>query len=131
MAGKRGTRAEVAARWRERLRRWQRLQCSIREFCRRERVSEPSFFQWRKRLAAERPDGQATGAPRGAAFIPIQLVSPSGPRPTCDAADPPGPTRAAWLEITVGDFHCRVPRDVDESTLRQLVRVLSEEAARC
>ena len=120
MAGKRGTRREVAAKWRERLARWQRLQCSISEFCRREGISQPSFFQWRRRLAAEKPDGRNAATPRGAAFIPVQVL---GRAPSFDDD--------ARLEITLGDFQCRLPLDVDESTLRQLVRVLCEETARC
>ena len=131
MAGKRGTRAEVAAKWRERLSRWQRLQCSISEFCRREGVSLPSFFQWRKRLAAEGPHRDGAAPPRGAAFIPVQVMGHDGMRSTFRPAAAPDPDHDTWLEIALGDFQCRIPLDVDEPTLRRLVRVLSEEAARC
>ncbi len=40
MAGQRGTRAEVAEKWRRRLGRWRRAQCSVAEFCLRERISQ-------------------------------------------------------------------------------------------
>ncbi len=43
--------AALATRWQERIRRWRRSGLSIAEFCRRERISQPSFFAWRKRLA--------------------------------------------------------------------------------
>lgn len=44
-----------AAVWRERLRRFQGAGCTVAEFCRRERVSVPSFYQWRRRLADTSP----------------------------------------------------------------------------
>jgi hypothetical protein len=36
--------------WQERLKRFSRSGLSIAEFCRREHLSQPSFFLWRKRL---------------------------------------------------------------------------------
>lgn len=36
--------------WRERLRRYGRAELTVAEFCRREGVSTPSFYQWRRRL---------------------------------------------------------------------------------
>ncbi|MBM4128274.1 MAG: hypothetical protein FJ247_13220 [Nitrospira sp.] len=106
MAGRRGTRAEVAAKWRERLGRWRRSQGSVSEFRRRERVSPQSFFQWRKRLAAEEwPVREPAGA-RGAAFIPVDVVSadiPRGPRPIPVEED-----SGAWLEFSRGELTCRV-----------------------
>lgn len=60
----------VAAFWAERLARQRRGSLSIAEFCRRERISPPSFYAWRKRLEkSER-----------ALFIPLELsraVEPS------------------------------------------------------
>jgi hypothetical protein len=41
----------LAAEWRARLGRWRRSRLSIAEFCRREQLSQPSFFAWRRRLA--------------------------------------------------------------------------------
>ncbi len=53
----------VAAVWAERLARQQRGTLSIAEFCRRERISPPSFYSWRKRLEHdERP-----------VFVPVEL----------------------------------------------------------
>ena len=40
-----------AAVWRERLRRYERAEVTVAEFCRLEGVSVPSFYQWRRRLA--------------------------------------------------------------------------------
>lgn len=54
----------VAAVWAERLARQQRGALSIAEFCRRERISPPAFYAWRKRLEK---DEQAV-------FIPLQIT---------------------------------------------------------
>lgn len=40
----------LRAQWRERLSRWRDSGLSIVEFCRREEISQASFFAWRKRL---------------------------------------------------------------------------------
>jgi hypothetical protein len=124
MAEKRGTREEVAARWRERLSRWQQQQCSVTEFCRRERINQPSFYLWRKRLAAEearKSRASHSSVARAAAFIPVEAVSDH--RAGMDHTEP-----RAWLEISRGQLVCRVCSQVDEQTLRSLVRVLCEEA---
>ena len=55
--------SSVAAVWAERLARQRRSTLSIAEFCRRERVSPPSFYAWRKRLEED----------ERAVFIPVEL----------------------------------------------------------
>jgi hypothetical protein len=55
-----------AAVWGERLRRYERSGLTVAEFCRRDRVSVPSFYQWRRRLAAESlPGARSTRSSRG------------------------------------------------------------------
>ena len=44
----------LVAKWRERIGRWRRSGLSITEFCQHEQISQPSFFDWRKRLAGQR-----------------------------------------------------------------------------
>lgn len=92
----RGVNQEAQRRWRDRLRRFARSKLSVSEFCRHEQVSEPSFYQWRKRLASvdnERPDALP---PQPATFLPVQLTAarglqarfPNGATLTLPADDP-------------------------------------------
>ena len=47
---------------------------SIREFCRREGVSEPSFYQWRKRLNLTESIESSTSG-----FLPVKVVTSNSP----------------------------------------------------
>jgi transposase-like protein len=66
-----------AALWGERLRRYGRSDLTVAEFCRREGVSAPSFYQWRRRLcgtADSRAKRGASGGRETAAFQPVLLA---------------------------------------------------------
>lgn len=131
MGGKRGTRSEVTSGWRERIRRWQRLDCSISEFCRREGVSQASFFHWRKRFGSDATKRRTSASADGVAFVPVQVVPDGGNGSSSCSARRSASDPHAWLEISRGDLVCRVWGEVDEVLLRRLVRVLSEEGSRC
>lgn len=73
----RAARASVALQWQDRVKRWRRSGLSIAEFCRREQISQPSFFGWRRRLGqgravadrgGRRPAGTQGPRPR---FVPL------------------------------------------------------------
>jgi len=73
MGGKMDSSREAV--WRERLERQLQGPWSVAEFCRREGVSQPAFYHWRRRLqAVSRKDGgakaTASGQPR---FVPVEL----------------------------------------------------------
>lgn len=93
----------LAARWRGRLERFERSPLSIARFCFAEGVSEASFYQWRRKLAAgaakspwnEAPRHVRPAAPHEATFAPVRLIG--GVSVT---AHLPGGTR---LEIPLGD----------------------------
>lgn len=73
--------AALAARWGERIGRWRSSGWSVAEFCRREGISEPSFFAWRKRLAGRRaksPAGRPTKSPRFIELPPLAWSATAG-----------------------------------------------------
>lgn len=68
--------------WRRRLLRFEKYPSTIKEFCRREGVSEPSFYLWRKRLGmkdASKPTPAHLRAPdeSPAGFRPVRLLTAS------------------------------------------------------
>jgi hypothetical protein len=46
---------------------------SVSEFCRREQVSVPSYYQWRRKLADA--TSEVGARPQPATFIPVQVAS--------------------------------------------------------
>jgi transposase-like protein len=80
MGRKRSGGAEAV--WRQRLARFHSGELTVAEFCRREGVSDPSFYQWRKRLQQgggrpkrtdrgerARPEGEEAGH-----FVPVHVI---------------------------------------------------------
>lgn len=112
--------------WLGRVLRWQRSNLTIREFCARLRLSEPSFYAW-KRVLAERgllpsDDGaaRANAAHRhGAQATPLFVAATLGEsRGDADAASSP-------LEIVLPDgVAVRVGAGFDAATLRRLLALL-------
>ena len=66
---------ERQRQWRQRLGRFSRSTLSVAEFCRREKVPVPSFYQWRKTLAVTDRDGQDTTPPTKPTFLPVQVAA--------------------------------------------------------
>jgi hypothetical protein len=62
--------------WSERFQRFSRSGLTVAAFCRTECVSVPSFYQWRKKLAATGQD-DASGFSRSAqhAFVPVRIAT--------------------------------------------------------
>jgi transposase-like protein len=66
--------------WRERLARFDKCNLTVAEFCRREGVSDPSFYQWRRRLqsangkAKQRPTSGSSGASQSGSFAPVLVT---------------------------------------------------------
>ena len=108
--------------WRRTVAEHRRSGLSVREFCARRTLSEPSFYAWRQELA--RRDGQARqGAPPSAAeaiatprFVSLKLAAE--------------PATTAMLEIVTRSGHTlRVPPGVDRQTLAEVWALL--EGQRC
>jgi hypothetical protein len=98
--------------WRDMLLLWQASGQTIRAFCHTKRLSEPSFYAWRRRIIAQRERQQP-------AFVPVRVT--------------PIPTTSIPLELVLTSGRVvRVPPGFDADTLRQLITVLqglSEDAS--
>ena len=70
---------EAESTWRGRMARFRGGTLTVVEFCRREGVSVPSFYQWRKRLEpATEPRLLGENSPAGQAsslFVPVKVSS--------------------------------------------------------
>jgi hypothetical protein len=95
--------------WRQHIRDWQSSGLSIRAFCVRRGLSQPSFYAWRSEL--QRRDSEQP------LFVPI--------RPLADDLSPNG---MPVLEVSLASGRrIRVAPGFDAATLRQLLAVLEEE----
>lgn len=101
--------SKAAVVWQERLRRFEESELSVKEFCARESVSDPSFYQWRKRLGgAESSRSRRRAKP---AFQPVRVT---------------GVTEALSVEFPGG-----VQLHVPTSDLNAIRAVVSEVATAC
>ena len=90
-------------RWRRRLARWQRSGKTVTEFCRREGVSKPTFYAWRKRLEErEVPSVE---------FVELDGMAGSDP---------------ARIELEVRGVTVRLRAGFDASDLRSVIAILEE-----
>ena len=113
MAGRK--RAEKAADWRVVVRRQAESGVSVRKFCVAEGISEPSFYKWRKRLAAvqvgdshlpvakHRPE-----VDQGPMFVPVRLLDSS---PAMEIIHPLG-------------YRIQLTGDVNPIALRRVIETL-------
>lgn len=127
-------RLEREVYWRGVLRRQQRSGQSVRQFCRKSQLSEPSFYSWRKKLGNQSDktvkeqtgsssdshdqscpggDGRATHSAHSAdsvpVFIPLRLEAPS----------------PSMLEVVHPRGHVlRIPALFDEASLQRVLQLL-------
>jgi len=102
--------------WRDRLARYHECRLTVKEFCRQEDVSQPSFYQWRKRLDRGCPVAKRTppagGNPnktvKSLPFLPVKVSS---------AGDTPGAVfSSAWAEVELPNgVRIRVPASHGEA----------------
>ena len=107
-------RARAATRelWLDRLARFPSSGLTVAQFCAIEAVSLPSFYTWKRRLAAEAQEGttQNQGRDLGPRLLSVRL-QPSAP--------------AVELVLTTGAV-LRLPPGCDLAWVRSLVAVLGE-----
>ena len=76
----RGVSAAKREEWGERLARFAKAKQTVAEFCLNEGVSQPSFYQWKKRLVATRMDSASKSAETPSGFQPVQIIAPAQSR---------------------------------------------------
>ena len=93
---------------------------SIRAFCRRKAVSEPSFYAWRKKLQ-ERDAENIAHAVSNHRLIPVDVI-----RPAYVGTMPGGDDVKTLLEIcTPGGFTLRFDHDTTPETVARLLDVIA------
>jgi hypothetical protein len=108
--------------WRAAIARQRASGLSVRAFCRRENLSEPSFYAWRKRLATDR------GGSRTTAFAAVRVVDDSK-QPNVLSGDDRGPCEHCVEIVLVDGVRVRVPPGVDRRMLADVLIVLREWTA--
>jgi transposase len=121
MASNDGARRDLSKQrvWQARVAQWRRSGLSVREFCRREGLSEPLFYSWRRELAqremcASPAAGVARqGRSRPGAFVPVHVVAPH-----------PVGQRVAIEIVLPSGRRVRVRPGFDRATLQAVLDVL-------
>jgi transposase-like protein len=98
--------------WRGVLKRHARSGHSVRAFCRREQLSEPSFYAWRRTIQERDTTGQHSPRP---AFLPAAIS------PTIRDAAPPDSGLVIELR---GGRRLRLPASMAAARVAELVQAL-------
>jgi hypothetical protein len=107
--------------WRRLLRQWQRSGLTGRDFCAVHRLSEPSFYAWRREIARRDQQPPSVATPATAADAPTPLfqeltLAPLAPLPSA-------------IEVVLAQGRLlRIGPGFDADLLRQLLRVLEGPA---
>lgn len=109
--------------WRALVREQRKSGESIRAFCRRKAISEPSFYAWRRELRKRdaRRGADADGSVR---LIPVDVVDPAREHAARGSRDAKLP-----LEIAApGGFTLRFDHDTAPETVARLLDVIAGRA---
>ncbi|QDT01762.1 hypothetical protein K227x_59090 [Rubripirellula lacrimiformis] len=103
-------RAETAKLWTERLQRFEQAQMTVAQFCSAEGVSQPSFYNWKRKLRSTRDPK----VPVVAKFVPVSFqATPDRPAPAANLAN-------ATIELPGGiRIRIEVPTDSQPNPLRK------------
>lgn len=114
--------------WRLVLEEHQRSGLSVRRFCQREGVSEPSFYAWRREIRqrdAERAD-EATGASKGPRrLVPVNVIGPVSNAPPVDQ-----PVTKPLEIVAPGGWKLRCDPNVDPDRIGALLDVIGRQQNR-
>lgn len=75
---RRGSNPVKVQQWTERLERFDQSGQTVAEFCHHEGLSQPSFYQWKKKLASQAsPAFSPAKSSRPSAFRAVEVTSPA------------------------------------------------------
>lgn len=102
---------------------------SIKAFCKREAVSEASFYFWRRELAIR--DEQSDRAPDSPAFVPVRVVDSDPNNSQSDLTDGgQRPASSSVVEVSVpGGFTLRADAALEPKHVTAWLVALSRAAA--
>lgn len=131
--------------WRRTIDQWRRSQLTVRAFCERHGLSEPSFYYWRKQIgtadeagpgASDRSRGQPASAGRSAGKPTSQKAAADDPTPAPSGAfaevqvvagDRPAGSAEAVVELILpGGERLRVEAGVTPEHLRRVLTAVRE-----
>jgi len=117
---------EKEAFWRAKLDEQRQSGLHVRAFCRAKSISEPSFYAWRRALAARDAERTAAGDRQGRPWlIPVEIVSAERENASPIAVEGNKP-----LEIgTPGGFTLRFAADAPSETIARVLDILARCAA--
>ena len=119
---------ELEARWRRVLGKQAASKLSVREFCRREELSESSFYAWRRTIAQR--DGHAKSKPlsplKPKRHQPTNSDAPAFLPVVLDANDLQADARDIVIELR-GERRLRLPESIEPMRLATLIHAIEAE----
>lgn len=106
--------------WRRMVRLWHGSGLSVRAFCARHELSEPTFYAWRRTVRQR----DAVARSSGPAFLPVQVTSEVKAPPTTA-----GEATTALELVLHGGRRLHVGVGFDGPTLQRLLALLEEGQA--
>ena len=95
--------------WQMVIETWKSSELSVRQFCTREGLSEPSFYSWRKKLVGDDSEQEDQRQPEPSAFIEVAM---------------PQNTSAAIEFLLTSGNTLRIPAGVDSAALSMVLSVV-------
>jgi hypothetical protein len=95
--------------WQMVIETWESSGLSVRQFCKKESLSEPSFYLWRKKLAGDDSERNNQDRAESSAFIEVAM--------------PQNTPAAIELLLTSGNT-LRIPAGADSTTLSTVLSVV-------
>jgi transposase-like protein len=111
MSKKKRAQQRHSTEWRQIIQQWRKSGLSVREFCRRHKIPQTSFYQGRRRLGVSKPTSHRKKTTDH--FVEVNL----SPLPTS-----PGGLEIVWSQPPVVKVHS----GCDLSLLREALKLLGE-----